>query len=151
METIKDIVAEMRKATPIYRGSDVIGEYRNPYLIKLADRIEQAVTNCNQFKMREALKQAQRVLHCAIVSEILKGEDAHEALNVVTAALSAPPRNCDLYNTEVKAGEAFIVWYNTAYDLDDDELNEVSSCDLKHNIDGILHGYIKWLFAEAKG
>ena len=45
--------------------------------------------------MREALKKAQRVLHCAIVADILKGEDAIKAFNAVTAALSAPPRNCD--------------------------------------------------------
>ena len=42
--------------------------------------------------MREALEQAKRVLHCAIVADILKGEDARKAFNTVTAALSSPPR-----------------------------------------------------------
>ena len=64
------------------------------------ETIEQSVTDCNHLgnaaKMRKALVMAQRVLHCAIVAEILKGDDAQEALNVVTAALSAPPRNCDI-------------------------------------------------------
>lgn len=60
------------------------------------DNIEEAVTKCNQLKMREALERARRVLHCAIVADILKGEDAHEALNAVTATLSEPPRNCDV-------------------------------------------------------
>lgn len=60
----------------------------------------QPVTDCNRLgnaaKMREALEKAQRVLHCAIIiAGILKGDDAYEALNAVTAALSAPPRNCD--------------------------------------------------------
>ena len=50
----------------------------------------------NAAAMRDALAQAQRVLHCAIVADILKGEDAHEALNAVSTALSAPPRNCDI-------------------------------------------------------
>lgn len=54
----------------------------------------------NTAKMREALKQAQQVLHCAIVAGILKGEDAHGALDVVTAALSEPPRNCDVGTAE---------------------------------------------------
>lgn len=54
----------------------------------------------NAAKMHEALVKAQRVLHCAIVAEILKGDDAQEALNVVTAALSATPRNCDVGTAE---------------------------------------------------
>lgn len=49
METIKDIVAEMRKDMPRVVDAKVI-------LRNYADRIEQAVTNFNQFKMREALE-----------------------------------------------------------------------------------------------
>ena len=45
--------------------------------------------------MYDALEKAQRVLHCAIVADILKGEDAIKAFNAVTDALSATPRNCD--------------------------------------------------------
>ena len=48
--------------------------------------------------MREALVKAQRVLHCAIVAETLKGDDAQEALNAVTTALSSTPRNCDRFS-----------------------------------------------------
>ena len=43
--------------------------------------------------MYDALEKAQRVLHCAIVADILKGEDAIKAFNAVTDALSATPRN----------------------------------------------------------
>ena len=58
-------------------------------------------------EMREALVKAQRVLHCAIVAETLKGDDAQEALNAVTAALSAPLRNCDRFSNANEALEAF--------------------------------------------
>lgn len=54
----------------------------------------------NAAAMRDALAQAQRVLHCAIVADILKGEDAHEALNAVTTSLSSPIRNCDVGTAE---------------------------------------------------
>lgn len=63
------------------------------------EEAKQPVTDCNRLGnaagMLEALEKAQRVLHCAIVADILKGEDAIKAFNAVTAALSAPPRNCD--------------------------------------------------------
>ena len=58
-------------------------------------------------EMREALVKAQRVLHCAIVAETLKGDDAQEALNAVTTALSAHPRNCDRFSNANEALEAF--------------------------------------------
>lgn len=49
----------------------------------------------NAAAMREALVKAKRVLHCAIVADILKGDDAYDALDAVISALSKPPRNCD--------------------------------------------------------
>lgn len=88
----------------------------HPYTLELAkDVCDRMNENCEKFnastrkeslqvgnttKMREALKQAQQVLHCAIVAGILKGEDAHGALDVVTAALNKPPRNCDVGTAE---------------------------------------------------
>ena len=54
----------------------------------------------NAATMREALKKVRRVLHCAIVADILKGDDVNSAFNEVTAALSAPPRNCDVGTAE---------------------------------------------------
>lgn len=53
MKTINDIVAEMREfadADSQSIGRDVLRRR----IQQFADRIEQAVTNCNQFKMREA-------------------------------------------------------------------------------------------------
>ena len=53
--------------------------------------------------MREALEKVLRVLHCAIVADILKGDDVNSAFNEVTAALSAQPRNCDVGTSEEQA------------------------------------------------
>ena len=83
----------------------------------------------NAAKMREALVMAQRVLHCAIVAEILKGDSAQEALNVVTAALSTPPRNCDRPEcATTKAAQ-----------------------DVWRKEDGGKTAYYEWLLDEAKG
>lgn len=94
METIKDIVKQMRYG--------MIPKHRHDHelLWFFADRIDKAVTNCNQFKLRAALTQAQRLLHCAIVADILKGEDAIEILNEVNAALNEPPRYCDVMSLD---------------------------------------------------
>ena len=59
----------------------------------------QPVTDCNGLNaaaMRSALEKVRRVLHCAIVADILKGDDVNGAFNEVIASLSAPPRNCDI-------------------------------------------------------
>ena len=57
----------------------------------------------NAAAMREALEKVRRVLHCAIVADILKGDDVNSAFNEVNAALSAPPRNCDVGTAEDQA------------------------------------------------
>ena len=59
IETIADIVVEMRKRFEPYAKSDSNDARYVAYLgyAEFADRIEQAVTNCNQLKMREALNQ----------------------------------------------------------------------------------------------
>ena len=113
---------------------DITAEVVYRWATRLADACKQSVTDCNQLgntaKMREALEQAKRVLHCAIVSDILKGEDARKAFNAITAALSAPPRNCDRYTDYGKALRAF----------ENDE-----------NAKSSYWGMDGWLFAEAKG
>lgn len=100
-------------------------------------------------KLRETLAEIRLLLTKVPMS--IKSDIACGIINAkVKRALTEPLRNCDLYATKDEASKAFIVWYNTIYDLNGDEWNEVSSCDLKHNVDGILHEYINWLFAEAK-
>ena len=88
----------------------------------------------NAAKMREALEQAKRVLHCAIVADILKGEDARKAFNAVTAALSSPPRNCDVMPD---AHEALAAIHE-------------DRCYVNNPIDE-RRLTVEWLFDEAKG
>ena len=101
MDTVRGIAQEMLNTSM----QEITAEVVYGWASRLAAACEQSVTDCNQLgntaKMREALEQAKRVLHCAaIVSDILKGEDARKAFNAITAALSAPPRNCDVGTAE---------------------------------------------------
>lgn len=84
-------VSKMETTTPTSEKSSVVG---------------------NSAKMREALEKVRRVLHCAIVADILKGDDVNSAFNEVTAALSAPPRNCDVGTDEEKFNR-FDRWCNS--------------------------------------
>ena len=84
-------VSQMETTTPTSEKSSVVG---------------------NSAKMREALEKVRRVLHCAIVADILKGDDVNSAFNEVTAALSAPPRNCDVGTAEEKFNR-FDRWCNS--------------------------------------
>ena len=128
--TVREVAQEMLNTSM----QDITAEVVYGWASRLADACKQSVTDCNQLgntaKMREALEQAKRVLHCAIVSDILKGEDARKAFNAVTATLSAPPRNCDRYTDYGKALRAF----------ENDE-----------NAKSSYWGMDGWLFAEAKG
>ena len=75
-------------------------------LRQAADKIEHEATSekssavGNAAAMREALYKVRRVLHCAIVADILKGDDVNSAFNEVNAALSVPQRNCDVGTAE---------------------------------------------------
>lgn len=57
--------------------------------------------------MRDALELCHHVIHCAIVADILRGDDAYDALNKSKAALAEPPRNCDV-GTAVEQKERYI-------------------------------------------
>lgn len=140
METIKDIVDEMRER------AEAMEIHGTPHGIKVAiqhfaDRIEKAYTNCNQFKMREALELAR--LYISLCPEeqsrayVKNGQIemlyVTDVLKVISAALAEPPRNCDLYASRCDAWVAFRkknqqAWYE----------------DLHLN-------FPDWLFAEAKG
>ena len=92
----------------------------------------------NAAAMREALEQAQRVLHCAIVADILKGEDAYEALNAVSTALSAPPRNCDIMD------------WRTAWAKWRTECHPQKPCGYAEVVSG-TEQFMDWYMSEAKG
>lgn len=139
METIKDIVAEMRKDMPRVIDPKVI-------LCNYADRIEQSVTNCNQLKMRETVAETEKSIDKAIsiLEQIPETcgfagilEDACDVLcdlkeEFVKPALAEPPRNCDLYKSEPEAYQAYLI--------------------AMRNATKKTYVYFeKWLFAEAKG
>lgn len=102
--------------------------------------------NGNSAAMREALEYVKQWREDCISEE--GADNVDDMMAVVNAALSAPARNCDLFGTEAEAESAFIAYYNEAYDLKG--YDEIDTCDLKHDVAGILHDYIQWLLAPAK-
>ena len=70
-------------------------------------------------------------------------------IELLSVALAAPARNCDVFNSEDEAKSAFIDWYNETWDLKGSK-DAIEFCDLKHDVDGILHDYIEWLFDTAE-
>lgn len=94
--------------------------------------------------MREALMHIQNLADALDLNE----PNVIAILNTCRDALSAPPRNCDVLKTESKRRAAFIAYFNEAYDLKGSQY-AIDTCDLKHDVDGILHDYIKWLFDAA--
>lgn len=98
-ETVADIVAWIRRHASVY-GYDLADRIEAAHKREREATCKESLRVGNVAEMREALKKAMRVLHCSIVAEILNGEDAHEALNAVTTALSAPARNCDVGTVE---------------------------------------------------
>jgi hypothetical protein len=109
---------------------------------EFADRIEAAIKRereavGNAAKMRDALE---TISKC----DISKEEDCYTLYDACEAALSAPPRNCDLYATPKEAGEAFIS------ESCENPCGNCTVSDECHN--PLIHECgINWLFAEAKG
>lgn len=104
METIKDILAEMREHSNEMTPPQIIfNEDGGIDMTILADRIEKAYANCNQSKLREALDKIQMEIkvydQCLISTQRLV--DAIE--EIIEQALSAPPRNCDVGTAEDQA------------------------------------------------
>lgn len=106
-EAIDDIVREMRKLGELDEKSTdrITRSLMGLGLRTYADRLEAAAKregaqHGNSAAMREALDKAHRVLHCAIIAGILKGDNAYDAMNMAAAALAKPPRNCDAGTAE---------------------------------------------------
>lgn len=120
METIDDIVRDMRigdiratanTSSAVERKAFV---YINDFLAGYADRIEQAITNCNRLKMREAVVETEKRIDkvVSILTEIPDScgyggllEDAADELcdlkeEFVKPVLAEPPRNCDIGSLE---------------------------------------------------
>jgi GH35 family endo-1,4-beta-xylanase len=99
-------------------------------------------------KLRKALENSNELIEeLALMGEC--GEYVKEQLEENKAALAKPLRNCDVFTSESEMKAAFIAYYNEMWDLKGTSY-EIDYCDLKHNVEGILHDYIKWLLAPAK-
>jgi hypothetical protein len=99
METINDIVREMRKDMPRVIDAKVI-------LRNYADRIEAAILRereavGNVAAMREVLDE----IRVAAMSDY--EPDADYLIEKCNAALGAPPRNCDIYRTKKERDAAY--------------------------------------------
>lgn len=140
-ETINDIKQELRNISErasraIMWNEDCVTTYPTIagkqlwfYFAALADRIEKAVTNCNQLKMRSALECIDSIAKYLEAGTIRDIQHAYRNIqDRVRIALSAPPRNCDLYSHD----EALRIWSSLP------ESKENGCFD-------------EWLFAEAKG
>ena len=118
-ETISDIVADIRAQNQglpedSYALSPLVCD-----LLSLADRIEAAAKReceatsekssqvCNAAKMREALEDAEKVLDDSSHSMYGIPPCMNDLLARIRAALSAPPRNCDLYRTKKELDAAY--------------------------------------------
>ena len=141
-----DIVREVAQEMLNTSMQEITAESINEWATRLAAACKQSVTDCNQLgntaKMREALEQAKRVLHCAIVSDILKGEDARKAFNAVTAALSSSPRNCDVLEGSTADDE-----FEKAMGFQPSKTADERDAIMRENWFLFKH----WLFDEAKG
>jgi hypothetical protein len=175
METINDIVSDMRKRFEPYAKSDSNDARYVAYLgyAEFADRIEkaakaleddrdnwrkqalaederanatQSMTKCNGFKLRKAIEQ--------IREELLRDSgcgpatEFHIAVDKITQeALAAPARNCDRFNN---ADEVVEYYGDEAIKEAWKKLREDIK-DGKYEFAVDLVFMIDWLFAEAKG
>lgn len=170
METIDDIVVEMRKRFEPYAKSDSNDARYVAYLgyAEFADRIEaaveytlavekakaagegyaagqQSVTDCNRLgnmaKAREALKHVEKLAREFSVGNYHVSEFPKILLDAIQPALSAPARNCDL--SEVAEGQPI--------DLAEQAWRVYRK---SHNDYFDVHGLLRcigWLLTEAKG
>jgi hypothetical protein len=74
---------------------------------------------------------------------------ANSIVEIAKSALAKPPLNCEVFTSESEMKSAFIDYYNEVWSLKGTS-DEIDYCDLKHNIDGILHDYIEWLLSPMK-
>jgi hypothetical protein len=113
MESIEDIVREMRDLAAHRDWHNHTNQSNRERMLDFADCIEEAVTNCNQLKIRSALKYlrdaSREFCHLILNSkyngiydkykypEVAKISDAIANAGVV---LAEPPRNCDIGTAE---------------------------------------------------
>lgn len=106
METIKDIIAEMREFADIDActiGRDVLRRRIQHFARRIEKAVERTPTSKeslqvgNMAKMREALENSNGLLEeLALAGEW--AESAREQIAENKSTLSAPPRNCDKFS-----------------------------------------------------
>lgn len=115
-ETIADIIAWLRR--PIKGENGYLTAWRD----EIADRLEAALkrelsknvskSGADFGQLGDAAKLREALVYVKQWSEDCISEEGADLVNdmiaVVEAALSAPPRNCDLYRTKEEAQEVFL-------------------------------------------
>ena len=99
--TVRDIAQEMLNTSM----QAVSAERINGWAMRLAEACEQPVTDCNRLnnaaKMREALNAIKDTLdEWRTNGEMMEHWQYSELFGIANAALSAPPRNCDVGTAE---------------------------------------------------
>lgn len=157
METINNILHEMRSlgrldeesTDKIPRSLQALG------LLTYADRIEKAITNCNQLKMREALELVRLYISNGPEEEsrayVKNGQIemlfALEVLDTISAALSATPRNCDMFSDETEAQLKFL---NDVWLVSSDKESMLERHRIENWTEEMLLRYARWLLAPVK-
>lgn len=108
MKAINNIIADIRDLAANRDWHNHTNQSNRERMLDIADRIEQAVTNCNGFKMCEALKEIWgiiKVFNRGLVSTQKTTDTIEE---IIKQVLSTPPRNCDLYATVEEAYQVYL-------------------------------------------
>lgn len=171
MDTIRGIVDEIRRLND--DGFPLDGESSHPLVEDmrlLADRIEEAydfelavekaraagegyaagkqsVKSCNQFKMREAVKATMKLIESAIVDGKVTVDSLAALQNIVSRALSAPQRNCDMFSDEIEAQLKFL---NDVWLVSTDRESMLERLRIENWTEEMLLRYARWLLAPVK-
>ena len=136
-----DIVREVAQEMLNTSMQEITAERINGWAMRLAEACEQPVTDCNQLNnaaaMREALEKVRfylpYLLQYVRLHDAQSGGYYEKKLEVVNAALSAPPRNCDRFATLDDARNTFYADY-----VPDETCSSATA-------------FAIWLFDKAKG
>ena len=144
-KSILDIVSEMREFSDT--DSQTIGrDVLRKRIQDFARRIEQSVTNCNQFGNDATIREALESLVC-VIDECNSGNPlwwhigakGMKPLKDARAALSEPPRNCDCHLAKNLIGAV------TIYCIKNPGLPPMVEWNAIQYLE-----FCKWLFSEVK-
>ena len=153
--TVADIVAEMREFADT--DSQSIGrDVLRRRIQHFARRIEQSVTDCNQFGNAAAMRDAlEKIANMGEQIDYQLGSSdetvfafrherslAHSISECARTALSAPPRNCDRYKTEEEALSSFQKMCDK---------HECTTCPFEYGRSKAFSCHFNWLYEEVKG